>query len=69
MHQTTSRSSAVGGCEVVYCCKLNPQGSLSAGASFFYQKGPVPYEAQEVRAFGLFLTDMVKLIPRRRRGP
>ena len=26
----------------------------------------MPYEAQEVRAFGLFLMDMVKLIPRRR---
>jgi len=39
------------------------------GASFFYEKGPVPYEAQEVRAFGLFLTDMVNLIPRRRHAP
>ena len=27
----------------------------------------MPYEAQEVRAFGLFLTDMLRLIPRRRR--
>jgi hypothetical protein len=42
--------------------------SCCAGASFFYEKGPVPYEAHEVRAFGLFLADMVRLIPRRRRA-
>lgn len=32
---------------------------LAAGASFFYNKGPVPWEAQEVRAFGLFVNDML----------
>lgn len=32
---------------------------LAAGASFFYNKGPVPWEAQEVRAFGLFVKDML----------
>lgn len=30
-----------------------------AGASFFYKPGTLPYEAQEVRAFGLFLNDML----------
>ena len=30
-----------------------------AGASFFYQAGNVPYEAQEVRAYGLLLHDLV----------
>ena len=30
-----------------------------AGASFFYQPGSVPYEAQEVRAYGLFMADVV----------
>jgi hypothetical protein len=29
-----------------------------AGASFFYQLDTLPYEAQEVRAFGLLLADM-----------
>ena len=29
-----------------------------AGASFFYQPDTLPYEAQEVRAFGLLLADM-----------
>lgn len=32
---------------------------LAAGASFFYNKGPVPWEAQEVRAYGLFVNDML----------
>ncbi len=31
----------------------------AAGASFFYKPGTLPYEAQEVRAFGLFLNDML----------
>ncbi len=30
-----------------------------AGASFFYQAGNVPYEAQEVHAYGLLLHDLV----------
>ena len=30
------------------------------GAAFFYAKDTVPYEAHEVRAYGLFLTDLVK---------
>ena len=30
-----------------------------AGASFFYAAGTVLYEAQEVRAFGLLLQDLV----------
>lgn len=34
---------------------------LPAGASFFYKKGgPVPFEGQEVRAFGLLLDDLVQ---------
>ncbi|BDA41958.1 probable leucine-rich repeat-containing protein 7 at N-terminal half [Coccomyxa sp. Obi] len=32
---------------------------LDYGASFFYKPGTLPYEAQEVRAFGLFLSDML----------
>lgn len=32
---------------------------LLAGASFFYKPGTLPYEAQEVLAFGLFLRDML----------
>ncbi len=32
---------------------------MFAGASFFYKPGTLPYEAQEVRAFGLFLSDML----------
>ena len=32
---------------------------MTAGASFFYTKGPVPWEAQEVRAYGLFVNDMI----------
>ena len=55
-----------------YCFEPRSTGDVRprwmAGASFFYRKGPIPYEAYEVRAFGLFLTDMVKLIPRRRRA-
>ena len=32
-----------------------------AGASFFYKKGgPVPFEGQEVRSFGLLLNDLVQ---------
>ena len=31
----------------------------AAGASFFYQTGDVPYETQEVRAYGLLLHDLV----------
>lgn len=31
----------------------------AAGASFFYEAGDVPYEAQEVRAYGLLLHDLV----------
>ena len=31
----------------------------AAGASFFYKAGDVPYEAQEVRAYGLLLHDLV----------
>ena len=34
--------------------------SSCVGASFFYSASTVPYEAQEVRAFGLFLQDMVQ---------
>lgn len=34
-----------------------------AGASFFYQPGGAPFEAQEVRAFGLMLADMAARIP------
>ena len=30
-----------------------------AGASFFYKPGTVSYETQEVRAFGLFLSDLL----------
>jgi hypothetical protein len=34
---------------------------LHAGASFFYKKGgPVPFEGQEVRAYGLLLNDMIQ---------
>ena len=33
-----------------------------AGASFFYKPGTLPYEAQEVRAFGLFLSDLIARI-------
>lgn len=33
---------------------------LVEGASFFYHPGPVSYEAQEVRAFGLMLADLVE---------
>jgi hypothetical protein len=34
---------------------------VAPGASFFYHVGsPVPYEAFEVRAFGLLLHDMVR---------
>ena len=32
---------------------------MHAGASFFYEQGVVPYEAQETRAFGLFLGDLL----------
>lgn len=32
---------------------------LCAGASFFYEQGTIPYEAQEARAFGLFLADLL----------
>ena len=32
---------------------------LCTGASFFYEPGDIPYEAQEARAFGLFLTDLL----------
>lgn len=32
---------------------------LHLGASFFYLPGSVPYEAHEVRAFGLLLEDLV----------
>ena len=32
---------------------------VHAGASFFYEPGAVPYEAQEARAFGLFLADLL----------
>lgn len=30
------------------------------GASFFYSKGSLPYEAYEVRAYGLLLNDMFR---------
>lgn len=30
-----------------------------AGASFFYEKVMIPYEAQEARAYGLFLADLL----------
>lgn len=33
-----------------------------AGASFFYQPDTLPFEAQEVRAFGLLLADMAARI-------
>ena len=32
---------------------------LHAGASFFYEAGAIPYDAQEARAFGLFLADLL----------
>ena len=35
------------------------QWSTHAGASFFYKPDTLPYEAQEVRAFGLFLSDLL----------
>ena len=38
-------------------CLLTPI-SLLAGASFFYHGGAAAYEAQEVRAYGLFLADV-----------
>ena len=38
---------------------MNSALTVHAGASFFYTPGTLPYEAQEVRAFGLFLTDML----------
>jgi hypothetical protein len=37
-------------------------GRALAGASFFYHPGAVPYEAQEVRAYGLMLCDLVDRI-------
>jgi hypothetical protein len=40
------------------CQCYAPAGTV-AGASFFYKPGTLPYEAQEVRAFGLFLSDML----------
>lgn len=52
-------------CLPVWCAQnatalLRP-ASLPAGASFFYKKGgPVPFEGQEVRAFGLLLDDLVQ---------
>ena len=36
--------------------------SCAVGASYFYQPGGVSYEAQEVRAFGLLLKDLVSRI-------
>jgi hypothetical protein len=41
---------------------LISQSVYPAGASFFYRPGTLPYEAQEVRAFGLFLADMLARI-------
>lgn len=32
---------------------------MTAGASFFYQTDSVPYQQQEVRAYGLLLKDLV----------
>ncbi|KAK9862504.1 hypothetical protein WJX84_009525 [Apatococcus fuscideae] len=48
----------------VYAHNILPDAEGNAvlcdyGASFFYDKGPVPWEAQEVRAFGLFVNDML----------
>lgn len=51
-------------CALPMCVPGRPSGLSAqcrppAGASFFYRPGTLPYEAQEVRAFGLFLTDLV----------
>ncbi len=40
-------------------CEVRLRLGHFAGASFFYKPGTLPYEAQEVRAFGLFLRDML----------
>ncbi len=36
---------------------------MRAGASFFYEPASLPFEAQEVRAYGLMLEDMVARMP------
>ena len=51
---------------VIFCSSSKPLKEHSssqifclAGASFFYKPHTLPYEAQEVRAFGLFLSDLI----------
>lgn len=39
-------------------CLVRTDG-ITAGASFFYQEDKVPYQQQEVRAYGLLLKDLV----------
>ena len=65
--------AVIGGCSASAVCALRAvghAGSLKcdrlttsvAGASFFYQPDTLPFEAQEVRAFGLLLADMAARI-------
>jgi len=42
---------------------VNLHACCGAGASFFYEAGVLPFEAQEVRAFGLLVADMAARIP------
>ena len=54
--QSCGLSSAQRASDGVLCIT---SGVFHAGASFFYQPDTLPYEAQEVRAFGLFLSDLI----------
>ena len=62
-----STTVSAGSCKAVACHllksvrrgALHHSGVFHAGASFFYQPDTLPYEAQEVRAFGLFLSDLI----------
>ena len=52
-------------CASHWCCVTTHNRCLKyqpAGASFFYQPGGLSYEAQEVRAYGLLLKDLVSRI-------
>lgn len=42
---------------------VNLHVCCGAGASFLYETGVLPFEAQEVRAFGLLVADMAARIP------
>lgn len=55
--------------EHFYKCKSSPASGIvlertcvCTGASFFYEAGGLPFEAQEVRAFGLLLAEMADRI-------